>query len=388
MHFLREFQFPTTIDDALTKTLWNQTPQDSDLDKVAKNLEKLWPQLALHKGEKIGDQKHYAHLRDFCFAYAAHYLPANALKITAILEEMQLAGMQPLSEENTLWLDFGSGPGTLLAGLNHWAFHREKKYHYLGFDQSGDFLRIGQSFFHQMAKKPGANARFHNLSSAQEIAATIRKQKPHFVSFCNSFHEFAPEKKDKEALLESIWKALPASSHLILIEPALKENSRALSELRNFFFGKGKILLPCFDERPCGALQKESDWCHEEIACVFPPWFQTLAKKAKLQKQALLFSYLVVKKSSDAHALEGCSRIVSQRLEQKGQVECYFCTTKGKEKLRMQYAKKTAENEWMLEAQRGQVFSSVEKDERENLQRALPAVLPLDPITEQIFLRT
>src|SRR5439155_17805257 len=73
-----------------------------------------------------------------------------------------------------------------------------------------------------------------------------------------------------EARLSLVQRALAAVSPdgaVIVIEPALRETSRALHELRDAVLagGHGFVFAPCTRTcAPCPALADPDDWCHED----------------------------------------------------------------------------------------------------------------------------
>jgi hypothetical protein len=60
-------------------------------------------------------------------------------------------------------------------------------------------------------------------------------------------------------------------------------------------------------------------------------------------------------------------RMVSQRLERKGQTECYLCSQQGKVKVRVQHSKVTDENQQLEGWVRGDLFSDVKIAEKGDL---------------------
>jgi hypothetical protein len=58
-----------------------------------------------------------------------------------------------------------------------------------------------------------------------------------------------------------------------------------------------KVLLPCLGHQACGALQKQDDWCHEEVSWWRPPYLRELDAMTGLDRKSLPFSYLVIQKT-------------------------------------------------------------------------------------------
>jgi hypothetical protein len=198
------------------------------------------------------------------------------------------------------------------------------------------------------------------------------------VSFVNSVAEIYPDMELRRKECEKILRALSdlerkdgQPRYLLLVEPGSRESSRELAELKDSLRPLGTPLLPCLDDRPCGALKDAKDWCHEEVACEFPKWLNELGAEAGLRKEALLFSYAWIRPgSSSESAYKGCSRIVSQRMERKGQVECRICTPTGKKPVRVQRSKSDASNEFLFNSGRGDIWQEAEIGEKGDVFRA------------------
>src|SRR5690606_32061084 len=110
---------------------------------------------------------------------------------------------------------------------------------------------------------------------------------------------------------------------LLVVEPALRETSRALLEVRDRLVARGHALrAPCLHRGACPALEKASDWCHAERPWQPPALVQQIARAAGLRKEALKMSYLVLApKGEDWPELQPgrrLFRIVSEPLQGKG----------------------------------------------------------------------
>jgi SAM-dependent methyltransferase len=57
---------------------------------------------------------------------------------------------------------------------------------------------------------------------------------------------------------------LAAGGLVVIVEPALRETSRALLGVRDRLLAAGlAVVAPCFWTGPCPALERERDWCHD-----------------------------------------------------------------------------------------------------------------------------
>jgi hypothetical protein len=367
MFFLRDsFRFPEELAQAFSIARWGSTPDSAILAREGKAIRALWEDLAKHRG-MARDGEHYSFRRESAEAYASYYLPVNALKPALILEEAYLLGMDFLPN-NSNWLDFGSGPGTMLWGLDWWTKKRGKKIHYLAWEQSPHFVKLGERL------ATGKTAKFFlaDKKNPKDWMSKIREHAPTHLSFMNSIAEIFPDpterlKAVKEILaVQKTQKARDGKERfLLIIEPGSRESSRELATLKDAL--EQICLLPCLDKRACGALVNPQDWCHEEASCEFPEWLNEIGAHAGMRKESLLFSYALLSTSEAPSAKEGLPRMVSQRLEQKGQMECHLCTIKGKRKARVQRSKSDAANEFFLTATRGDIFLDLELGEKNDV---------------------
>jgi len=352
-------KFPAELSDILADILEREL-----FSKGNQPFAELWKQLAIEKGIKQEGRAHYSSQKDFVQLYASYYLPANLLKASLVLEEAFLQGVD-LMGPNCRWLDIGTGPGTALWGAHWWAKQREKQFDFLGLDQSTQFTTIATSLAQSLGAK---QAKFEK---AQKVLDRVDSYRPTVISFMNSFTEIYPTLKAKKEALQTIARKARASKQtirLIIIEPGTMESSRALAEAKDSL-DEHKILFPCLDNRKCGALERPKDWCHEEVACEFPDWLNKIGQTVNMKKDALIFSYLIVEFGS-APTSNTQARVVSQRLERKGQVECWICTEKGKVFARSQRSKSTVPQDPVLHCNRGDIWENWELGPKGDLLKA------------------
>lgn len=127
----------------------------------------------------------------------------------------------------------------------------------------------------------------------------------------------------KLAALARRWceELLSEGGLLILLEPALRETSRALLGIRDRLLADGlHVVAPCFFSGPCPALVRPRDWCHDSAG-------ETLSRRVD-------FSYLVVRRPSSEPAPDPTLlRIVSDPLAEKGRLRLFGCGSDGRQAL-------------------------------------------------------
>ena len=129
-----------------------------------------------------------------------------------------------------------------------------------------------------------------------------------------------PDRASLRAARVLAWaRALLAPrGRLILIEPALRETSRALLAVRDRVLAAGlHVVAPCFWTGPCPALTRERDWCHDAAPVPSRPRVD--------------FSYLVL--SAEPVAPASLYRIVSDPLPEKGRLRLFVCGPTGRHPL-------------------------------------------------------
>lgn len=393
---LGEALLKITIPDATTLR-GEPARKDDAIQSIGMQLRKLWPLLAKDRGQATEDP-HYSFSGGFVDAYAAYYMPANCLKLPAILLEAEALSM-PFLRKGFTWLDIGCGPGTGAVGLFWYLLadaHIQKnganvepalEGRYIGLDQSQGFLSKASSILAQLQSEFG----FKNLRADFQHAPADRKgtlfkqlkaDKPTVLSFINSIAEWESDPRRRIKSVQKIIRTMQEQCdsdnqvrHILIVEPGSKDSSRELLDLRKQIAEQVSIELPCFDARACGALKSREDWCHEEVALSFPEWHDVLGAHADMRKSSLIFSYLLLKiepqgaKSNlvpENAPAKNTLRIVSQRLEHKGYQECFFCT-QDKGKVRARKQKGRTESAAIPELARGKLFTKLVQSEKGDL---------------------
>jgi hypothetical protein len=173
----------------------------------------------------------------------------------------------------------------------------------------------------------------------------------------------APERPARLARLVRAWAdALLAPAGLVvLIEPALRETSRDLLQVRDRLLATAglRVVAPCFIQGPCPALERERDWCHD-------------AAPAVERRRRVDFSYLVLAWDHDAGAEARAGmgtgtragdagddrmlfRVVSDPLGEKGKLRLFVCGPGGRQPLVRLHRHATEANADLGALERGDV---------------------------------
>jgi len=135
----------------------------------------------------------------------------------------------------------------------------------------------------------------------------------------------------------------------MIVEPALRETSRALHQVRDRLLQAKccNIYSPCLHENNCPALVKPDDWCHEERAWEPPASIQEIDGEVGFIKDALKFSYLLLRKDGKTivERRPDVYRVVSELRELKGEKRAWLCNEQGRQEVGRQDRLVSPENE-------------------------------------------
>jgi ribosomal protein RSM22 (predicted rRNA methylase) len=190
------------------------------------------------------------------------------------------------------------------------------------------------------------------------------------------------------AMVERALGALSPDGSVIIIEPALRETSRALHTVRDAILASGAahVFAPCTRHAaPCPALADPTDWCHEDRAVTLSPRTAELARLTHLRDGGLKFSYLVLRRDAKSLAdAPNAWRIVGAPRTQKGKVEVLACSDSGRVPLRLLRRNRTAANRELERADRGDVMlvDAAQGDERVEIEETT-TVTRRDPTTDE-----
>jgi len=301
-------------------------------------------------------------------AYILYFLPSNIYKIHLPLKELSLHPKKILSKKLLKILDLGSGPGTTILGILDF-FSNQKKMPSLEFtaiDSVAENLSIAKDLFKLFTENINIDASLKTFKINIEKAGTIPQDTYDIIILSNILNELFYEDNKRIAKRVSflntiIDKFLTPDGSCIIIEPALRETTRGMLDVRDNLIKNGfKIYSPCLIDEPCPALLNPKDWCHEDIPWIPPVIIKELDKMTGLRKDSLKFSYLVLRKDklSLTDVLEKNSyRIVSEPLISKGKLEFYICGHGGRQLVTRLDKDETPSNIQFQKLQRGDIVS-------------------------------
>lgn len=262
-------------------------------------------------------------------AYLLFYWPISYLQARGVLSELP-------RRPHTV-LDLGSGPGPLaFAALDAGATAVT----------AGDRARQALAAARELSRLAGAplSTREWNPAHATPLADLVGAGVPPDTILMghvlNELWKGEGQAEKRAALLEQARGLLAPGGSLVVIEPALRDTSRALLEVRDLMVARGAaVRAPCLFRGACPALLKPGDWCHAERPIEPPPLVAQIGKAAGLRKEAVKMSYLVLAPPGEgwAEAPPGrVFRIVSEPLAGKGRLRYMGCGPEGRMGLALQ----------------------------------------------------
>ncbi len=172
----------------------------------------------------------------------------------------------------------------------------------------------------------------------------------------------------RAAVLEQALEKVKKGGTLLVLEPALRETSRGLLEVRDLMVAKGyPVRAPCLFRGNCPALTRGSDWCHAERRWRMPALVESIAKAASLHKESLKMSYLALGPKGEAWREPPPGRlfrIVSESLEGKGRRRYMGCGPEGRVGLALQEKHRSERNGVFFSLDRGDVIRISETEEK------------------------
>ena len=152
---------------------------------------------------------------------------------------------------------------------------------------------------------------------------------------------------DGRARLVAGWcrELLEPDGTCVVIEPALRDTSRALLGVRDRLLAVGlHVAAPCFCQTACPALQRERDWCHDSAEVL-------IAGRSRVD-----FSYLILRQSAATEVDPNRYRVVSDPIKDKGRLRFFICGATGRFVLMRLDRHRSPANQALDRAHRGDIM--------------------------------
>jgi SAM-dependent methyltransferase len=307
------------------------------------------------------------------------FLPRDLLKLHGPLAELASVGALPAST-NGAWrvLDLGAGLGSTSLGLARFAALSggAVRLEVSALDVDPAALELFEVLSRDLTSLPGVpltlSTRTVDIAHASFARTPIAREQGPFEFILlglalNELHQGVSDPplraaKLAERLIE-LSTRLSDDGVLIVIEPALRETSRALHAVRDLLVARKQaphVFAPCLTHAACPMLARERDFCHERIPFALPPRLAELAASAGLRDADLTYSYLSLRKrpgSLRELAPEATLfRVVSGQIASKGKRELWLCGESGAPRATRLDRHRSTANAAFAGAQRGSIL--------------------------------
>jgi ribosomal protein RSM22 (predicted rRNA methylase) len=287
----------------------------------------------------------------FAAAYLSYFLPVNASKVQVLLDELPLdLDLAAKTEEVFSVLDLGSGPGTAGLAVLDWMVQQKAEDINLcvvSVDRSQSTITDSVRLWETYCREAGvAQATLKtcvgDLEKTQRgrVWNAIGEASPFdLIIIANCLNELFGDSADpvsrRAELVGELLPLLQPHGSIMIIEPALRQISRELHQVRDrlLHLKLCTVYSPCLHEQFCPALVHPDDWCHEERPWVPPAAIQAIDREVGFIKDALKFSYLLLRKDGRTIVKRQPDdyRVVSELREFKGEKRAWLCNELGRQ---------------------------------------------------------
>jgi len=295
-------------------------------------------------------------------ARAAFFTIADAPKLAIPIAELAARGAIPPRRPLRV-TDLGAGCGALALGLVASLASDEPggaMFEFTLIDRDVDALRIAAAALRRFAA-----AQHTELAITTRVADVTETALPAAdLVLAGTVLNELPESA-RLPLARAALASLADDGALIIVEPALRDTSRALHTLRDQLLALAPpaaphVFAPCTRQlAPCPMLANPDDWCHEARPLRLPPHTHELARVTHLRDDGLKFSYLTLRKQPRRLSDHpNAWRVVSEPRAPKGKVELDACSNAGLTRLRLLRRHRTDANRTFERAERGDVIET------------------------------
>ena len=294
------------------------------------------------------------------------FLPRDLVKLFGPLTELSRAGRLP-SPTTLRVLDLGAGLGTTSLGLARFLRAQRSAVTQLSLHvverdaearklmaalcgalgpRNDEFVPMRIEAESADARRPNAKGLFHLV-----LAGLVLNE---------LFVDDSPEERvrARARLLAALSDELDEHGAIVVLEPALRENTRELMRLRDVLLQQSAlhVFAPCVHRAPCPMLPRERDWCHETLDYALPPELASVARAAGLRYEGLHYAALVLTRRARFAEPSELVRIVSDPQKSKGKLEFFGCSASGYQRITRLDRDASANNAAFGELRRGDIM--------------------------------
>lgn len=266
-------------------------------------------------------------------AYCAYNFPMNFMKTMIVGKELRTSFPETFKSAQIRILDIGCGEGAGMLGL-YYALKDSKDISLHGIDTSVVMLKKCR-YIIEHALPEGIRLELRKHDAKNGLLKT--KQEYDVVILANSLAEMFPDSIIPIRFIHRLFRNVSGAGIIIIIEPATKQLSRRLIDLRNRIIADTKlhVLLPCLHDSACPLhdLRKHREWCHQSITWQPPEFLSSINQELHREINVLKFSYLVLAQKNSPITTSDQYRVISNLLREKGKQRCFICTRTGRVEL-------------------------------------------------------
>lgn len=270
------------------------------------------------------------------------FLPRDLYKLWSPLSELWTLAKLPRREPLRV-LDLGAGLGTSTLGVLSFAAHvgAAAKVEVTACDRDARALAVMERL---VAAPVGLDCVPARVNTREvDLARPNRWSLPRkgfdlvIAGLC--LNELTAHEDDEDARtdtaldwLRGAFEHVAEDGALIVLEPALRSQSRLLQRVRDALQANGPphVFAPCLGIAGCPMLERERDWCHDRMHYALPDALADLARGAGLRTGDLTYSYLTLRHDSlNLSAIAGPGRVAFRVVggpgRSKGKLELDLC---------------------------------------------------------------
>lgn len=259
-------------------------------------------------------------------AYFWYFLPWNLLRLGCLLPSLPLSAK--LLPPGSTILDLGSGPLTLPLAM--WLARpdlRSTPLRFICSDVQNKPLDLGRKMLAEVMGQGSPWQITLFKGDALKTLRAFRKTQPQLIAALNICNELVQVRNlNFNSALNSFLRECRASlapdGNLLFVEPGNRLGGKIIAALRESALGnvdnrqdpeesaQGRpqpqpqkpmaVLSPCTHEAPCPLLNTQQAWCHfQQSAAEAPQWLQKLSQAARLQKQHISLSFILLSANNE-----------------------------------------------------------------------------------------
>ena len=264
--------------------------------------------------ERSGLGRSYWSAPRYVSAYLRYFLPWNLVRLTRLFPGLDLPAPVCDAEHPVTIADLGSGPLTLPLAL--WLSRpdwRAVPLTLVCVDTVPRPMELGRSLLEHMAKLCGEPLRWTIRLVRSPLIQSFRElSSPRLIMAGNVLNEL----KDKPGvsldermadLAVAVERTLHPEGAALFVEPGTRLGGTLTAKLRETALEEGLApIAPCPHLGPCPLLEtRERRWCHATQLVEAPSWLADLARIAKLPKDSLSLSFMLLRSEKAVAAAAG-----------------------------------------------------------------------------------